>query len=108
MGYLTKKLNLQLLDKKKMDEKKGKIYQLKEKRLKEEHEKISDLEEKKKKLFHAAREKGASSWLSALPIQRLGYTINKQEFRNAVCLRYRWRITDMPKFCACGQSNSLD
>ena len=64
-----------------MDEKKRKIYQLKEERLKEEHEKISDLlEEKKKKLFHAAREKGASSWLSALPIQRLGYTINKQEF----------------------------
>ena len=100
---------MQLLDKTKMDEKKRKIYQLKEERLKEEHEKISDLlEEKKKKLFHAAREKGASSWLSALPIQRLGYTINKQEFRDAVCLRYGWRIQDMPKFCACGQANSLD
>ena len=102
-------LNLQLLDRTKIYEKKRKIYQMKEEQLKEEHERISDLlEEKEKKLFHAAREKGASSWLSALPIQRLGYTINKQEFRDAVCLRYGWRIHDMPKFCACGQANSLD
>jgi len=82
---------------------------MKEEQLKDEQENIFDLlEEKRKKLFHAAREKGASSWLSALPIQRLGYTLNKQEFRDAVCLRYGWRIPDVPKFCACGQSNSLD
>ena len=54
-------------------------------RLKEEQERISDLLKEKKKLFHAAREKGASSWLSTLPIQKLGYTINKQEFRDAFC-----------------------
>ena len=44
-----------------MSEKKRRIYQLKEEWLKEEHEKISYLiEEKKKRLFHTAREKGAS------------------------------------------------
>ena len=77
-------------------------------RLKEEQERISDLLKETKKLFHAAREKGASSWLSALPIQRLRYKINKEEFKDAFCLRYGWRIQDMPKFCACGQANSLD
>ena len=102
-------MNLQLLDKEKIRKKKNEMHQLKEDRLKNEHEEISDLlEEKQKRLLQAAKEKGASSWLSALPIQRLGYTINKQEFRDAICLRYGWNISDMPKFCGCGQANSLD
>ena len=92
-----------------MNEKKNEMYKFKEERLKQEHEEISELlEGKKKKLFHAVKEKGASSWLSALPIQRLGYTLNKQEFRDAVCLRYGWNIADMPMFCGCGQLNSMD
>ena len=85
------------------------MYQVKEERFKKEHEEIFDLlEGKQKRLLMAAKEKGASSWLSALPIQRLGYAINKQEFRDAVCLRYGWRIPNMPKFCGCGEENSLD
>ena len=55
-----------------------------------------------------AQEKRASSWLSALPLKRLGYAINKQEFRDAVCLRYGWKISDMPAHCACGARNSID
>ena len=58
--------------------------------------------------MEAAREKGASAWLSALPIKRLGYAVNKQEFRDAIALRYGWTITDMPRHCGCGQPNSLD
>jgi len=34
-------------------------------------------------------EKGASSsWLSALPIKAIGYAMNKQEFTDAICMRY--------------------
>ena len=55
-----------------------------------------------------ACEKGAGAWLSALPLQALSYTLNKQEFRDAVCLRYSWRIPNTPAYCACGSKNSVD
>jgi len=31
-----------------------------------------------------AVEKGAASWLSALPIKAIGYALNKQEFIDAI------------------------
>ena len=54
------------------------------------------------------REKGASSWLTALPLKDRGFCLNKQEFRDAVSLRYGWRIPNTPQFCACGQANSIN
>ena len=55
-----------------------------------------------------AQEKGASSWLSVLPLKNLGYSLNKQEFRDAIKLRYGWPIPDMPTHCGCGKRNSVD
>ena len=52
--------------------------------------------------------KGAGSWLTALPLQDQGYCLNKQEFRDAVSLRYGWRIPNTPQFCGCGKRNSID
>ena len=45
------------------------------------------LDTKGRRLLKCAQEKGASSWLSALPLLRFGYTLNKQEFRDMLCLR---------------------
>ena len=42
------------------------------------------------------REKGAGSWLTALPLKDHGFCLNKQEFRDAVYLRYGWRIPKPP------------
>ena len=64
--------------------------------------------EKEKRLIELAQEKGAGSWLSASPVKALGYVLNKQEFRDSVCLRYGWRIPDTPAYCQCGQKNSYD
>ena len=36
-----------------------------------------------KRALDTARHKGASNWLSTLPIEYLGYSLNKQEFRAA-------------------------
>ena len=58
--------------------------------------------------FETAQEKGASAWLSALPLKRLGYTLNKQEFRDAISLRYGWKIKGIPKVCSCGKENDID
>ena len=54
-----------------------------------------------------AREKGASSWLNALPLKALSYTLNKQEFRDGIAMRYAWAIHDIPTICACGSKNSV-
>jgi len=53
-------------------------------------------------------ENGASSWLSALPIKAVGYAPNKQEFTDAICVRYGWKVKGIPTHCACGETNSLD
>ena len=53
--------------------------------------------------IQTAKQKGASAWLVALPIKKLGYVLNKQEFRDDLCLRYNWHVPDIPKFCGCGK-----
>ena len=69
---------------------------------------LSMLGDEEKKLLKCAGEKGASSWLSALPLKRYGYSLNKQEFRDAICLRYGWKISEMPIHCGCGSTNSIN
>ena len=66
------------------------------------------INEKMKRTLELAQEKGSGAWLTALPIQALGYTLNKQEFRDSVCLRYGWDIPNTPSFCQCGKENNID
>ena len=54
------------------------------------------------------KEKGAGSWLTALPLKDHGFCLNKQEFRDAVSLRYGWKITNTPQFCGCGARNNIN
>jgi len=67
-----------------------------------------NLTPKGKRCLELSSEKGASSWLTALPLENLGYSLNKQEFRNAIKIRYNWSIPEMPNYCACGSQNSID
>ena len=55
-----------------------------------------------------ANEKGSSIWLNTLPIEKMGYSLNKQEFLDAVALRYSFPICGVASHCACGKINSLD
>ena len=55
-----------------------------------------------------AAEKGASSWLTSLPLQTFGYTLNKQEFNDALALRYNLKIKDAARKCVCGESNTIN
>ena len=36
--------------------------------------------------------KGASSWLTVLPLDEHGFSLHKGDFRDAVCLRYGWPL----------------
>ena len=60
-----------------------------------------------KRNIELAGEKGAGAWLSATPVKSLGFVLNKQEFRDSVCLRYGWNIPDTPSFCQCGKKNGF-
>ncbi|PFX17909.1 hypothetical protein AWC38_SpisGene17749 [Stylophora pistillata] len=55
-----------------------------------------------------ASEKGASSWLTVIPMKDLGYNLSKREFRDAIKIRYGWEISDLPKTCVCGDFFDVD
>ena len=50
-----------------------------------------------------AQEKGASSWLTALPLEEHGFILHKSAFRDAMALRYGWVPSQIPSHCVCGQ-----
>ena len=88
-------MDISLLDEDEMKTTKQELKNEKEDLLKAEFESITEgMSDKLKKTLISAQEKGSSSWLSSLPIKKLGYTLNKQEFRDAVCLRYGWPIAN--------------
>ena len=56
------------------------------------------------KSMSLAQEKGDSPWLTVLALQENGFSPNKSEFRDAICLRYKWRPQSPLDKCACGES----
>ena len=54
------------------------------------------------------RDKRASSWLNAIPIEEHGLALNKQEFRDALCLRYNLPLPNLPSYCACGETFTVN
>lgn len=52
--------------------------------------------------------KGASSWLSALPLKSENYALNKREFYDAIRMRYRWKLKFLPTICVCGKRFTID
>ena len=63
---------------------------------------------KTQRAVELASEKGASNWLTVLPIDEMGLTLNKGEFRDALKLRYDWEIADKPSICVCGDAFNVD
>ena len=59
-----------------------------------------------------AREKGASSWLNALPIEKHELWLTKLEFGDDHVIRYGWDLKNVLSTCACGSpfvlSNALN
>ena len=55
-----------------------------------------------------ATTRGASAWLSALPLTEYGFTLHKATFHDAIALRYGWPLRRTPSHCACGTVFSVD
>ena len=53
-------------------------------------------------VVNQSREKGASSWLNAMPLADQGLALNKQDFRDSLGLRYNLPLVDLPSLCVCG------
>ena len=63
---------------------------------------------KAKRALETAQERGASSWLTALPLVAHGFSLTKGEFRDAICLRYGWELARLPSTCTCGSPFNVD
>ncbi len=61
-----------------------------------------------KRIIELASEKGSSSWLTSLPLKQYGFRLNKQEFHDAICLRYDMKIKDTARTCVCGETYSVN
>jgi hypothetical protein len=61
-----------------------------------------------KRSVDLSKEKGSSSWLSALPIGDHGFHLHKGEFRDALSLRYGWKLNNTPQSCNCGTQFSVN
>ena len=59
------------------------------------------------KLMVYASEKGASIWISVLPLQDQNFHLHKSSFRDALCLRYGWEPPRLPSLCVCVVHPSL-
>jgi hypothetical protein len=57
---------------------------------------------KLKMCLNIAREKGASSWVTACPCYDHDTVLNKGEFLDAVYIRYGWTLPNLPDLCVCG------
>ena len=61
-----------------------------------------------KKATELAQEKGASIWLSSLPLNEHGFSLHKGAFRDALALRYGWQLSNLPKECVCGKAFTVE
>ena len=66
------------------------------------------LSPQQKRCVDLAKERGASSWLSVLPLSNQGFHLNKGEFRDSLCLRYGWALQNTPRQYNCGKTFTFD
>ena len=64
--------------------------------------------EKSLRAVNHVKQKGASNWLSTLPLEEHGFTLTKTDFRDALALRYSKNIRELPLKCPCGQSFNVN
>ena len=63
---------------------------------------LENLNVRQKRLNEMVHEKGVSNWLNAYPLKGYGFDLNKQQFWDAISIRYGWSLRNLPKTGACG------
>ena len=54
------------------------------------------------RLVNQSRDKGANSWLNAMPLADQSLALTRQEFRDSLRLRYNLPLVDIPSLGVCG------
>ena len=62
----------------------------------------ADMNDDQKRIHEANCCVGASNWLTNLPLRDQGYDLNKEQFQDALRIRYNWNIPRLPSDCVCG------
>ena len=75
---------------------------------KEAEELVNKLPPNLQRAMEVSSEKGASTWLTTLPIADHGFTLHKGAFRDALCLRYGWHPQRLPSRCICDQKFTVE
>ena len=52
---------------------------------------------------YIAQEQESSSWLTVLPIERVGFNLSKSDFWDTVHLRYGLSLKRLPSNCGCSE-----
>ena len=60
-----------------------------------------------KRMMETLNQKGVSNWLTTIPTKEQGFELTKQEFWDAVRIRYNWPLDRVPSTCACGSTFDL-
>ena len=66
------------------------------------------LPKNQQRLLECVQGKGASNWITEMPLEEYDYFLHKGDFRDALCLRYSWRLNNLPARYACGDSMSVN
>jgi len=84
------------------------LVSAKAERIKEKTTTVHDnLPEDAQRFMEQSQDRGASSWVNAIPIEEEGFNVNKQEFFDALRLRYNFPLPGLPPVCACGKPYSV-
>ena len=67
-----------------------------------------DLPATSRRAMMLASEKGASNWLTSLPIKEFGFCLHKGAFMDALALRYGWSPSNVPLHCECGATFTVE
>ena len=65
------------------------------------------MNEEEKRRHDANQESGSYNWLTALPLKEQGYDLNKEQFWDAMRIRYNWELPKLASICACGNKFNL-
>ena len=88
--------------------------EISQEREKRQRQKLSEIENSEqlditlKRKLEMNQEKGASNWLSTLPIQQEGFSLSKEEFHTAIGIRYGLPMPRLPEYCPCGSKFTVD
>ena len=63
----------------------------------------ANLPESLKPVVKQVCDKGASSWLNTLCLEEQNLDLNKEEFKDAVRLRYNIPLSNLPTYCPCSE-----